>query len=97
MVRPTQNHAHREGFASARVAVVSQPHQGSRRGEERRVLDLSGDYVQWLDADDLLASDKIRLQVDALRGSPSRTLLSCEWGTSSTDRSGPPSSDGPLV
>jgi glycosyltransferase involved in cell wall biosynthesis len=68
------------GFASARVAVVSQPHQGAAAARNAALSICRGDYVQWLDADDLLASDKIRLQLDALRGDPSRTLLSCEWG-----------------
>ncbi|MEM3041505.1 MAG: hypothetical protein QXG97_05730, partial [Nitrososphaerota archaeon] len=40
-----------------------------------------GDYIQWLDADDLLAPDKITRQlVDAEPGQSSRVLLSGAWG-----------------
>ena len=40
-----------------------------------------GDYIQWLDADDLLAPDKITLQMGSLRPHHSkRVLLSSAWG-----------------
>ena len=39
-----------------------------------------GDYIQYLDADDLLAPDKIERQLAALReGDSSRVLLSSPW------------------
>ena len=39
-----------------------------------------GDYIQWLDADDLLAPDKIERQLAALREADSRRiLLSSPW------------------
>jgi glycosyltransferase involved in cell wall biosynthesis len=40
-----------------------------------------GEYIQWLDADDLLHPDKIRLQLQgAESGVTARTLLTCSWG-----------------
>ena len=40
-----------------------------------------GDYIQWLDADDLLAPDKIEKQMAALdSGSSRRYVLSSPWG-----------------
>src|ERR1019366_5532971 len=40
-----------------------------------------GDYIQWLDADDLLAPDKIARQIEALAQTPNKqTLLSGSWG-----------------
>jgi hypothetical protein len=40
-----------------------------------------GDYIQWLDADDLLAPDKIAKQMDVLGETPNkRALLSGSWG-----------------
>ena len=39
-----------------------------------------GDYIQWLDADDLLAPDKIERQLAVLRGIDNRRiLLSSSW------------------
>ena len=41
----------------------------------------SGDYIQWLDADDLLAPDKVAAQMQALEECPNgRTVLSASWG-----------------
>jgi glycosyltransferase involved in cell wall biosynthesis len=70
------------GFASKEVAVVSIKNQGAA-GARNHALSLSqGDYIQWLDADDLLAPDKIERQLTALRDSDSRrVLLSSPWAS----------------
>ena len=63
----------------SRVTVVSTPNQGPS-GARNLALQLSqGEYIQWLDADDLLAPDKIERQMAA--GAGARTLLSGPWGT----------------
>jgi glycosyltransferase involved in cell wall biosynthesis len=69
------------GFASREVAVVTQAHQGAAAARNQAFSICQGDYVQWLDADDLLAPDKITKQMDALdHGTSTRTLLSSAWG-----------------
>src|SRR5690348_10702265 len=67
-------------FASKGVLVVTTKNQGAA-GARKHALRLSqGDYIQWLDADDLLAPDKIERQIAALRESDSkRILLSSAW------------------
>jgi hypothetical protein len=40
----------------------------------------SGDYIQWLDADDLLSPDKIALQLELAGRRPGNRLLSSGWG-----------------
>jgi glycosyltransferase involved in cell wall biosynthesis len=67
-------------FASKNVSVVSIENRGSA-GARNHAMNLSqGDYIQWLDADDLLAPDKVERQVEALREADSeRALLSCAW------------------
>src|SRR5262245_35183784 len=67
-------------FASRNVSVVTKPNEGAA-ATRNKALGLShGDYIQWLDADDLLAPDKIERQLMALRGSDGRgTLLSSAW------------------
>lgn len=67
-------------FASMGVRVVTQSNQGAARARNRAFSECSGQYIQWLDADDLLHPDKIRLQLDAGEGCGERTLLSSEWG-----------------
>jgi glycosyltransferase involved in cell wall biosynthesis len=69
------------GFESKNVVVISQQNQGAAAARNRAFSLCQGDYVQWLDADDLLATDKIARQIDALRNySGERTLLSSAWG-----------------
>ena len=69
-------------FASKQILVVSQENQGAAAARNH-AWDLSqGDYIQWLDADDLLAPDKVEAQIAGLRESDGkRTLLSSSWAT----------------
>ena len=67
-------------FASKKVAVVSQPNQGAAAARNRALSMCQGDYIQWLDADDLLAPDKISRQFEAVGPRPDRRiLLSSPW------------------
>src|SRR5438445_2677428 len=68
-------------FASTTVRVVGQPNQGASAARNKAFSSSQGEYIQWLDADDLLAPDKIARQVAALKHCPgNRTLLSSAWG-----------------
>ena len=49
-------------FASNEVAVVSIENQGAAAARNHALQLAQGDYIQWLDADDLLAPDKIERQ-----------------------------------
>jgi glycosyltransferase involved in cell wall biosynthesis len=53
-------------FASKNVAVVSTQNQGAPAARNHAFQLSQGDYIQWLDADDLLAQDKIERQLEAL-------------------------------
>jgi glycosyltransferase involved in cell wall biosynthesis len=68
-------------FESDCVRVVTQKNQGAAAARNKAFSLSRGDYIQWLDADDLLAPDKITRQTEALNQCRSaRTLLSSEWG-----------------
>ena len=68
-------------FASGRVMVVGQPHAGAAAARNAALARSRGDYIQWLDADDVLAPDKIAQQLQLLERFPSRRmLLSSAWG-----------------
>lgn len=68
------------GFASKGVRVVSTQNGGLSAAQNQAFRHSQGDYIQWLDSDDLLAPDKIERQLAALRDSDSkRTLLSSPW------------------
>jgi glycosyltransferase involved in cell wall biosynthesis len=68
-------------FESNSVRVVSQENQGASAARNKAFTLSTGDYIQWLDADDLLASDKITKQMEALGpGTTRRTVLSSSFG-----------------
>jgi glycosyltransferase involved in cell wall biosynthesis len=68
-------------FASKDVVFVSKENEGAAAARNHAFQLCQGDYIQWLDADDLLAPDKIERQLAALRENDSkRTLLSSSWG-----------------
>ena len=69
-------------FATRGVTVLSQENQGASSARNKAFNASQGEYIQWLDADDLLALDKIERQLEALKRCPGkRTLLSSAWGT----------------
>jgi len=68
-------------FASREVFLTTQENQGAAAARNQAFSICQGDYIQWLDADDLLAPDKITRQMDALEhGASGRLLLSSAWG-----------------
>jgi glycosyltransferase involved in cell wall biosynthesis len=68
-------------FESKSVHVVTQENQGAAAARNKAFALSQGDYIQWLDADDLLAPDKIEKQMEAMGGcGGKRTLLSSGWG-----------------
>jgi glycosyltransferase involved in cell wall biosynthesis len=68
-------------FESAEVKVIAQPNQGAAAARNAAFAAAQGDYIQWLDADDLLSPDKVSLQMTALAQIGSEQVLcSSEWG-----------------
>ncbi len=68
-------------FESDSVRVFTQKNSGAASARNKAFSQSRGEYIQWLDADDLLAPDKISNQLEALRHCHSdRTLLSSAWG-----------------
>jgi glycosyltransferase involved in cell wall biosynthesis len=69
-------------FASKGVAVVTHANQGAASTRNRAFSLSQGEYIQWLDADDLLSRDKVEKQLEAAAEiQSSRTLLSSSWGS----------------
>jgi GT2 family glycosyltransferase len=68
-------------FESEQVRVVTQKNQGAAATRNNALSLCQGDYIQYLDADDLMGPDKVATQMNALGPSPNyRTLLSGCWG-----------------
>src|SRR2546425_12187113 len=70
-----------EAFARDGVRVVTQENQGAAAARNKALSLSSGDYIQWLDADDLLALDKVAAQMQGLgECANGRSVLSAAGG-----------------
>jgi len=68
-------------FASKAVSVVTEPNQGAAAARNHAFSLSQGDFIQWLDADDLLSPDKISKQMaKADEARDKKMLLSSGWG-----------------
>ncbi len=68
-------------FESEQFRVVTQKNQGAAATRNNALSLSRGEYIQYLDADDLIGPDKIRLQMETLGASPDRrTLVAGPWG-----------------
>jgi len=68
-------------FGSKEVKVVTQQNQGAAAARNKAFSLCQGDYIQWLDGDDLLAPDKIAQQIRVAEScGNNRVLLSAAWG-----------------
>src|SRR5208283_2963024 len=69
------------GFESPSVKVLTQDNKGASSARNKALSAAQGKYIQWLDADDLLAPDKISQQLRKSEdGRDSRILISSAWG-----------------
>jgi glycosyltransferase involved in cell wall biosynthesis len=66
-------------FESATVKVLTQQNQGAAATRNRALSLAQGEFIQWLDADDLLSPEKISSQMAAAERFGRRTLYSSPW------------------
>ncbi|HEV2694570.1 MAG TPA: glycosyltransferase family 2 protein [Verrucomicrobiae bacterium] len=69
-----------QSFAKDGVKVITQKNAGAAAARNHAYAQSQGDYIQWLDADDLLSPDKITRQMQVAVTAGPRTVLSCGWG-----------------
>jgi glycosyltransferase involved in cell wall biosynthesis len=70
-----------KSLAGPKVSVVTQNNAGASAARNQAFSLSKGDYIQWLDADDLLAPDKISRQMEVVeKCSTPSVLFSSEWG-----------------
>lgn len=68
-------------FASKDVSITTQQNQGASMARNNALKLCQGDYIQWLDADDLLSPNKIASQITVAEDcGDKRKLLSSRWG-----------------
>jgi glycosyltransferase involved in cell wall biosynthesis len=57
-------------FEGPRLKVILSPHRGASAARNAGLVAAKGDFIQFLDADDLLSPDKVAEQVELLAGNP---------------------------
>lgn len=67
-----------ERFAGAGLVLIRQKNAGASAARNRAFEASTGEFIQFLDADDLIAPDKIERQLGRLIGEP-RCVSSAEW------------------
>ncbi|BAZ01855.1 putative glycosyl transferase [Tolypothrix tenuis PCC 7101] len=69
-----------KSFTSPLIKIISQEKRGASAARNRAFQEAQGDYIQYLDADDLLAPDKIELQMQVLlREENTNYIVAGEW------------------
>jgi glycosyltransferase involved in cell wall biosynthesis len=66
-------------FESNRLRVIAQANGGQAVALNTAIDAAQGEYLQFLDADDVLASDKIGHQIDRLSGEGNRAVATGAW------------------
>lgn len=66
--------------ASGRIQVTSQSNAGASAARNHALRLAVGEFIQYLDADDLLSPRKIELQLESLKLEPRGMLATCRWG-----------------
>jgi glycosyltransferase involved in cell wall biosynthesis len=70
-----------KSFKCKAVKVITQKNTGACGARNRALSYAQGDFIQWLDADDLLHPEKIALQLERIGQEVGTTiLLTCGWG-----------------
>lgn len=74
------------GLADERIHLFSYPNAGPQRSRNRGIEKAAGDYISFLDADDLWTTDKLESQLTALQENPT-CAVAYSW-TDFIDESG---------
>ena len=63
-----------------RIRLIEADHQGASAARNRGLNEATGEYIQFLDSDDILSPDKIEMQLEVLlRANDKKTIASCAW------------------
>lgn len=71
-----------------RIKLVEQKNGGLANARNTGVREASGEYIAWMDADDLVHPEKVATQVAAFRANPSLVLVSTDFSAFRTEEEG---------
>lgn len=61
------------------VKIIAQQNGGGCKARNTAFANSTGDYIVYLDADDIISDDKIESQVNLLMGESDTTVATCKW------------------
>lgn len=61
------------------VKIIVQQNGGGCKARNTAFANSTGDYIMYLDADDIISDDKIESQVNLLKAEPDTTVATCKW------------------
>jgi len=64
----------------SRVRIIEQENRGASAARNRALREAQGEFIQYLDADDLLAPNKIKIQMRRLLSEPPGRVAASAWG-----------------
>src|SRR5205085_572310 len=67
-------------FESSNVKIIRQRNKGASAARNTALKQAQGDFIQYLDADDILDTNKIEIQINRLSSEPSETIAAGAWG-----------------
>ncbi|WP_439490600.1 glycosyltransferase family A protein [Algoriphagus sp.] len=62
-----------------KITLIDQENQGVSLATNQGIQAAKGEYIQFLDADDLLSPNKIANQISLLDSQPESVIVTCEW------------------
>lgn len=71
-----------KGYAAQypeKIILIDSVNQGVSAATNLGIQAAKGEYIQFLDADDILSKDKIDRQIKLLQGKGNEVMASCEW------------------
>ena len=69
-----------KSYESKNVKVIAQENRGASSARNTALKHAQGDFIQYLDADDLLASDKIDCQIEMFKQHTDKCVITGQWG-----------------
>ena len=76
-------------YSDRGVRIYSQPHHSAARARNRGLAAARGEFIQFLDADDFIAPEKIARQLARLAASPPLSVASSEWACFTREAAAP--------
>lgn len=71
--------AHRLKHENREVIIIEQHHKGASAARNTALLNAKGEYIQYLDADDVLEPNKIKIQMNLFKNIGDMFVASGEW------------------